>query len=279
MFSATGGSDGSNSFKFLNLEDGTDLADADNPFIDVVNEFRRLALESNSQIRPIDISVSNNFLYFQFGQSQFSRQALVFDISGQTGIENLKIPFENFRQDILSATSITELDDVPESLGNAGSPLLVNSAGDALEFGNDLQLANITPNTGAADTLNEVVTFELDYNLENYRGRNLYIRINIDPNEDIQVLGSLIVRRTWESWTKRVSEVADSRPNSITTLDLTALNTSDYDLFILPAVLRDGTTVPISFFRHSDNASGNTVLALGYHNVDLEFRNVGFWII
>ena len=279
-FGISGGG-GTNSFNILNLEDATPVPESSNPFLDAKNAFDAF-VEANPPNPPqvVDISFSNNFLYFYFiGVTNADRHSFVYDVSGETRIENLKIPFENFRQDVLSNTSVTELADVASSLGDAGAPLLVNSAGDALEFGNELQLRNISPNQSATDVLNSVVTYELNYNLENFRGRNLYIRINIDPNPDIELLGSLVVRRTWESWTKRVSEVADSRPNNITTLDLTALNTNDYDLFILPVVLRDGTSVPISFFRHPDNALGNTVLALGYHNVDLEFRNIGFWII
>ena len=208
MFSWGDGAVGTAGIMFLNLEDGTDLDDSDNPFVDVVNDFAE-GLESNSQIGILDISVSNNFLYFQIGQSQFSRQALVFDISGETRIENVKIPYSDFVGNVLPEGSITQLGDVTGPIGDSGAPLLVNSAGDALEFGNELQLRNISPNQSATDVLNSVVTYELDYNLENFRGRNLYIRINIDPNPDIELLGSLVVRRTWESWTKRVSEVAD----------------------------------------------------------------------
>ena len=271
------------SVNVLNLEDATVVTDSLNPFIDAVQAIRDGLGESGAFANIVDISFSNDFLYFDFDivneLGVFERQAYVYDVSGQTRIENLKIPYSNFIGNILPEGSITQLGDVTGPIGGAGAPLLVNSAGDALEFGNELQLANISPNGSATDVLNSVVTYELDYNLENFRGRNLYIRINIDPNEDTQLLGSLVVRRTWESWTKRVSEVADLRPYDITTLDLAAANLDDYDLFILPAMLRDGTMVPISFFRYSDNASGNTVLALGYHNVDLEFRNVGFWII
>ena len=255
------------------------VPDEDNPFSDVFDAFDLISGQSNAVIRGVNLN--NEFLYFEYNDPNpgGGRISYVYNVSGETTIENVKIPYSDFVGNILPEGSITQLGDITGPIGDAGAPLLVNSAGDALEFGNELQLRNISPNQSATDVLNSVVTYELDYNLENFRGRNLYIRINIDPNPDIELLGSLVVRRTWESWTKRVSEVADSRPNNITTLDLTALNTNDYDLFILPVVLRDGTSVPISFFRHPDNALGNTVLALGYHNVDLEFRNIGFWII
>ena len=280
MFSWIDGSVGTAGIMFLNLEDGTDLADSDNPFVDVVNDFAE-GLESNSQIVILDISVSNNFLYFDFGQSQFSRQALVYDISGQTRIENLKIPYSNFVGNVLPEGSITQLGDVTGPIGDAGSSLLVNSAGDALEFGNELQLANISPNGPLTDNINDVIGIALNYNLENYRGRKLYIRVNIDPTDDADTLDPNIqlIYRTWMSWEKRVSEIADLRADNSTTLDLAAATFDEHDLFLLNAIMRDGTAVPISLLRRFDNASGNTVLAMGLHHADLKIRNVGFWII
>ena len=226
------------------------------------------------------------FLYFDFNivneLGAFERHAFVYDVSGETRIENVKIPYSDFVGNVLPEGSITQLGDVTGPIGDSGAPLLVNSAGDALEFGNELLLADISANdfSPTDDNVNSIIAYELDYNLENYRGRSLYIRVNVDPTPDEDPFSpNPRTYRTWVSWTKRVSEVADLREDGITTLVLETETFEEHDLFLLSATLRSGNTAPVSLFRRADNTSGNTVLALGFHTVDTYLRNVGFWII